>query len=102
MRIKNSTTNATICEVEINFADSDPDFNNLTAGTGSQNGRGYGVCHFGNASEAHKVFGSYKTLYVPAVTNSSSVCLLNGPTPTASETISDSENQSSCTSAGGE
>ncbi|PKP52540.1 MAG: hypothetical protein CVT90_02590, partial [Candidatus Altiarchaeales archaeon HGW-Altiarchaeales-3] len=100
--IKNATTNNTICKVKINFTGSDPDFGNVTAETGINNGKGYGICHFGNIPEAQKVPGSYKTIYVAAVINSGNVCLLNQTNPTASGTLDASVNEGVCTAAGGE
>ncbi|ODS40523.1 MAG: hypothetical protein A7315_02490 [Candidatus Altiarchaeales archaeon WOR_SM1_79] len=90
-----------ICDVEIDFDGTNPDFSSLTAESGTSNGRGYAICHFAVPADAHKVAGA-KTLYVPTVERSNTVCLLDNATPTAQGTVDASASQSACEAASGE
>ena len=71
--IRNATTNATICEVEINFTGSDRNFSNAVIEEGTLNNLGYGICHI--PDEAGKVPGSSKVLYIPVINGVGTVCV---------------------------
>ncbi|ODS40419.1 hypothetical protein BEH94_08330 [Candidatus Altiarchaeales archaeon WOR_SM1_SCG] len=96
-------TGRKICDVQINFSGTNPDFSSLIAESGTSNGRGYAICHFSNPTAAHKVAGA-KTLYVPAVPSvrSNTVCLLNDSSPTAQGTSDASASRTDCQAAAGE